>query len=249
MNRRLVLTVGGAAGGLLTAAFLQAGAAFADASGASSAATFPEVPGSDAFTLDSYTFDPYTLVDGVVTQGWHHVDPLFQMSPFFEMGGGTLDGAGLATQHFDIYSTGTDPSLLGNVDSNVDVANLFGMTNTEFAVSSVDAAHGVKDSALPATGSVYDVFNMGHDFFNVYTDVPGATSSASPTITDTLVTPLGDLNLSDLFQGFDATAALDPGDAFAAATSGAADAGAAAADAGTAGSAAADGLLGLLGGF
>jgi hypothetical protein len=37
---------------------------------------------------------------------------------------------------------------------------------------------------------------------------------AAGTVTDTLVTPFGNLDLSDLFGGIDGTALLNPGDAF-----------------------------------
>ena len=64
---------------------------------------------------------------------------------------------------------------------------------------------------LPSVGSVYDVFNLGNGIENVYTAIPGA-SGAADTVSDTLVTPWGDLNLDSLFGGIDAASALDPGD-------------------------------------
>lgn len=60
---------------------------------------------------------------------------------------------------------------------------------------------------------MYDVFNIGDGIENVYTAIPGVDGAAE-TITDTLVTPLGNLDLDSLFGGFDAAAPLDPGDAF-----------------------------------
>ena len=60
-------------------------------------------------------------------------------------------------------------------------------------------------------GSVYDVFNLGNGIENVYTAIPGVDGAAD-TVTDTLVTPWGDLNLGSLFAGIDAASALDPGD-------------------------------------
>jgi hypothetical protein len=64
-------------------------------------------------------------------------------------------------------------------------------------------------------GSVYDVFNLGNGIENVYTAIPG-TSGGADIVTDTMVTPWGDLNLDSLLGGIDAVSALDPGDAFAA---------------------------------
>lgn len=83
------------------------------------------------------------------------------------------------------------------------------LTNTEFTVSSATGT----SSELPPAGSVYDVFNLGDGIENVYTAIPGV-SGAADTVTDTLVTPWGDLNLDSLFGGIDAVAALNPGDAF-----------------------------------
>ena len=68
---------------------------------------------------------------------------------------------------------------------------------------------------LPSVGSVYDVFNLGNGIENVYSSIPDA-GGTSGTVTDTLVTPWGDLNLDSLFGGIDAVSALDPGDAFTA---------------------------------
>jgi len=85
------------------------------------------------------------------------------------------------------------------------------LTNTEFTVASVTGT----SADLPAVGSVYDAFNLGNGIENVYTAIPGV-SSAADTVTDTLVTPWGDLNLDSLFGGIDAASALDPGAAFTA---------------------------------
>jgi hypothetical protein len=85
------------------------------------------------------------------------------------------------------------------------------LTNTEFTVASVTGT----SSALPTVGSVYDVFNLGDGIENVYTAIPGV-GGAADTITDTLVTPLGTINLDSLFGAIDAVVPLDPGDAFTA---------------------------------
>ena len=51
MNRRLILAGLAATGGLVTTAFLQVAVAAADIS----------ATGADAFTIGSYTFDPFTV--------------------------------------------------------------------------------------------------------------------------------------------------------------------------------------------
>ena len=106
-----------------------------------------------------------------------------------------------------------------------------GLTNTEFTVTDVTPAADASATAdLPAVGSVYDAFNVGDGIENVYTAIPGAAGAAD-TVSDTLVTPWGDLNLDSLVAGIDAASALDPGAAFDAATSAATEAATSAASA------------------
>jgi hypothetical protein len=164
--------------------------------------------GANAFTIDGTIFDP---INGGATDGFDPVSPLFGAAPLLELGGGTLnvDGVtlGLAQQGFDI-DDGTG-STVGSINTEEDVTNLLGLTNTEFTVTSVTGT----SADLPTVGSVYDAFNFGDGIENVYTAIPGVDGAAD-TVTDTLVTPLGNIDLSSLFGGFDAIAALDPGDAF-----------------------------------
>jgi hypothetical protein len=82
-------------------------------------------------------------------------------------------------------------------------------TNTEFTVtgatSLADASGAATD--LPTVGSVYDVLNLG-GLENIYTAIPGVDGAAD-TITDTLVTPFGNVDLSSLVAGIDAVVAPD----------------------------------------
>ncbi len=52
-------------------------------------------------------------------------------------------------------------------------------------------------------GSIYDAFNFGNGYENVYTAIPGV-DGANDTVTDTLVTPFGNINLDSLFGSIDA---------------------------------------------
>jgi len=220
MGSRISLSIGTTAGGLMMAALLSAGAALAntgDASG-TAASVFPEVPGSDAFTIGGYIFDPFTTNgNGAEVEGFEPVTQLFSFPPFAEIGGGSVSllgsGIPLATQAFDVYSAAADSKLLGIVASNEDVANILGMTNTELVVSNVAAAGGVTDGALPTVGTVYDVFNLGKGFENVYVAVP-ASNGDTGSVQDVLMTPFGQINLSSLFGDFNATQPIDPGAAF-----------------------------------
>jgi hypothetical protein len=205
MHNRLILAGLAATGGLLTTAFLQAAVAVADVD--------VSATGADAFTIGSYTFDP--LVDPIGSpgvEGWDLVAPLEGASPLLTLGGGTILGFyPLATQNLEVYSpSGAD---LGSVDTNENVASLFGLTNTEFTIAGDTAAAGGSDSALPTVGSVYDSFNLGNGYENVYTDTVSSTGGPD-TVSDTLITPNGDYNLDSLFGGIDAAAPMQPGDAF-----------------------------------
>jgi hypothetical protein len=203
MNRRLMLAGLAATGGLVTAAFLQAAVAVADVS----------ATGADAFTIGDFTFDPFTVgAGGADVEGFAPVDPLSGAAPLLTLGGGTALGIPLAPQHFEVFdpTSGTD---LGSIDTNETVASLLGLTNAEFTVTSDTAAAGGSNSALPTVGSVYDEFNLGNGYENIYTDIPGA-AGANDTVTDTLVTPFGNVNLDSLFANVDAAAPLSPGDAF-----------------------------------
>jgi hypothetical protein len=122
----------------------------------------------------------------------------------------------LAIQDFNVYDgTGATATEVGNISTYEDVTNLLGLTNTEFTVETVTAASGADPTDLPSVGSVYDVFNLGNGIENVYTAIPGVNGAAD-TVSDTMVTPWGDLNLDSLFGGIDAASALDPGAAFTA---------------------------------
>jgi hypothetical protein len=193
MHRRVYLAGLAATGGLLTTAFLQVAVAAADVA----------ADGADAFTIGSYTFDPFTST-GV--EGYFPVPLLTASPPLLDLGGGTALGLPLATQNFEIYDPSTQADL-GSIQGNETIASLFGLTSTEFTVASVDPSAGGTDASLPTVGSVYDVFNLGNGYENVYTAVPDGT------VTDTLVTPTGDVNLDSLFT-FNAADPLNPGDAF-----------------------------------
>jgi hypothetical protein len=204
MNRYSPLTAAATAGGgLLAAAFLQTAVAVA-------------APGDDAFTIGGTTFDPMTSTGA---EGFDLVPALNTSPPLLTLGGGLLSLFGgpltaLAPQTFDVYSgTGSSATDLGSIDTGESVANLLGLPNTEFTVLDSTPLTGVEASQLPATGTVYDVLNLGNGTYNVYTATPDVGSTGG-TVTDTLVTPSGDVNLDSLFGGINAANPLQPGDAF-----------------------------------
>jgi hypothetical protein len=204
MHNRLFLAGLAATGGLLTTAFLQTAVAVADTAAAAAA-------GADAFTIGGYTFDPQLAAGG---EGFDPVAQLTTSPPLLELGGGTALGTPLAAQDFNVYdpTTGTE---LGSIQGNETVTSLFGLTNAEFTVASDTPADGAT-AALPTEGSVYDVFNLGNGYENVYVATPDVTVdgvTTPGTVTDTFVTPSGNTDLSSLFD-FNAANPLNPGDAF-----------------------------------
>ena len=177
--------------------------------------------GADAFSIGDTTFDPITAeATGAEVEGFDPVDQTIGAPPLLNVGGGTaLLGPGLtplAPQDFNVFDgTGASATEVGSITGNETVTNLLGLTATEFTVASVTPDADATASDLPTVGSVFDALNLGGGIENVYTAIPGVDGAAD-TITDTLVTPLGNLNLDSLFGGIDAAAPLDPGDAFTA---------------------------------
>ena len=166
---------------------------------------------SDAFSIGGLTLDPTLAAGG---EGFDSVAPLATAAPFLEIGGSSLGdpangGDDLATQSFDVYSgSGSAATEIGSINTGVDVTNLFGLTNTQLIVTDVTPADGVT-SGLPTVGSIYDATNLGNGYENVYTAVPGADG----TVSDTLVTPYGNINLDSLFGTVNYANPLDPADA------------------------------------
>jgi len=163
--------------------------------------------GPDAFSIGGFTFDPGA-------DGFTPIPLLTASPPLLDNGGGDLFGGFVDNQSLDVYSgTGSGATDIGTISAGENVTDLLGFTNTELVVQSATAASGADASSLPTVGSVYDAFNLGNGYENVYTAIPG-TAGGADTVTDTLVTPLGNVNLDSLFGSIDAIAPLQPGDAF-----------------------------------
>lgn len=111
----------------------------------------------------------------------------------FHLGGGELTASditnALYNSDIDLAAAGVDPG---------DVANV------------LNEAADAYGADLPELGTVYSVTDFGGGFANVYEAIPNDDGTAAASITDYLVTPFGNIDLSSMF---DAIAALDPGDA------------------------------------
>ena len=130
-----------------------------------------------------------------------------------DLGGGTPTIFGitlsLASQDFNVYDGTATTDQIGSITTNDEVTNLLGLTNTEFTVTDATPLGDTPLADLPTEGTVYDVLNLG-GLENVYTAIPGVDGGAD-TITDTLVTPFGNVDLSSLFAGIGRRVSAGPG--------------------------------------
>jgi hypothetical protein len=162
-KRRIIRALGATAGGLLGAAFLPAGAAFAD----------------------DYNFDPVgqetvTGLYGEAIEGAQDSPPALP---------GTVQG----TQTFDYTDTTTGST--GTITG--DESTLPGSVNTDEAIL-VTSATGTDH---PPIGSVFDTYTFdGGGYQDIYSDLPSPTGDS---ISDTLVTPFGDVTIPTTFDAAD----------------------------------------------
>jgi hypothetical protein len=179
-SRRITLTSGVIAGGLLAAAFLPMAVAFAD--DASDAAVFDNLF-QDFFGFERDASQPATVysVSGE--------PPIFQSIH--------------ETEIFETGSAGTLPAGSFQADDEV-ITTAFGPASAELLVTGTG-----QDTSAPPVGSVYDVINIGGGFENVYSDIAPTTAGGADTLSDTLVTPFGDIPLATNLHAF-----LNPADAF-----------------------------------
>jgi hypothetical protein len=200
MNRRLSLAAIAATtgAGMLSAAFLQIAVATADDAG---------------FTVGGLSFeDPMAipgLFGGEPVPGYESIFPTFFNAPLLSIG--SDDALGIlntGTQQFTVEDSSN--TTLGTIETHVNDQNLLGINTAQFTVVSSDPASGLSDSqaaALPTDGTVYSITNLGSGFANVYEAIPNADGTAASSITDTLVTPFGDVNVPTTY---DAIAPLNP---------------------------------------
>jgi hypothetical protein len=185
-TRRIVTTVGIAAGGALAATFLSTAVAAAG-------------PGDDP----DFVADPF----GLTPTGNADLDAFAGVPPFFETGSGTqtfdFSSDDIAPFLQDILNlpTGDDAITADDVTLNVtDSENIFGQTSQGITLPE-DVTLG--DTTLDQN-SVFDVENFGGGFGNVYADVLGVGTGDNPqTVVDYLVTPFGNFDVSSFVQPFD----------------------------------------------
>jgi hypothetical protein len=160
----------------------------------------PSATGVDAFTLGSFTFDPYTAPLLTPEEGWATFPaPVFPGPPVFNISGGNLDGNALAPQDFEVFnSSGAEVGTVGTAGTIVQVLD---QNSYEFTVTSSTPVSGGTAADLPAVGTVYDIFTGdfagtagGYVYHNVYEATP------SGTVADYLLLPSGQYSLASTIQ-------------------------------------------------
>ena len=203
-TRRITLGLSAVGGGLLAAAFLPLAVANADTT---------DITGPTPIT-DVFGFSPDSPETVLTVSG---LPPLYQQ----------VEGY----QTFDYVTPSGDDETL-----NADVSTLTtpGFENTEYLVTgdAGEASKALESAAFPTDGfptegSVYDIANFGDGFSNDYSDVveaptraadgttdllTGTGTAATGTITDTFVTPFGNVDLTPLVDGF--STFVNPADNF-----------------------------------
>ncbi len=103
-------------------------------------------------------------------------------------------------ESFTTDPTGTLPAGSFQVDNEV-ITTPFGPASSELLVTSSDGG--------PPVGSVYDVIDIGHGYENVYSDIAPTTPGGTDTLSDTLVTPFGNIPIKTGLHAY-----LDPAHAY-----------------------------------
>lgn len=204
-RRRITLTLGAAAAGLLGAWLAPAAAAFADSFDVDPASTDPVDP--------AYTVTPIDGVEGETVTGFKN---MLAAPP-------AQNGAVQGYQHFDIMQGGKDLGTVYGYESTSPYLgpNLPGGINAEPGLSQVGTASQVLyvDSDVPGgssgvlpNGSVIATWPLdGTAYENVYSAIPSPTSGDPATVTDYLVntTTNQTINLSGLVNDLGITDAAN----------------------------------------
>jgi hypothetical protein len=143
----------------------------------------------DAAKVETISDSPITLPSGMT------FDPTTELNFTGINGLPPVDVGVQGGQDFNFADGGNTGSFTADVTNSLDEFN--DSTETILVTSTSDAA------ALPQ-GSEFEIVNLGNGFESVYTDIVSATAGQD-TITETLVTPLGDISLT---PSFDAAAGL-----------------------------------------
>jgi len=153
---------------------------------------------TDAFTINQITFYPET---SSLTEGYNDMAQTLGAAPLIAAFGGSAEGISLAPQDFFYYTgTGASAQEEGELSTSMTALDILWFSNASFTVT---GCASVLCTDAPANGTVFDVFNLGAGFENVYEGTPDGT------VTDTLWTALGPL-ISFTIPSLDAAVDLSP---------------------------------------
>jgi hypothetical protein len=210
-TRQITLTVGAAAGGMLTAAFLQtavaAAAVGADGGAAANSDATTDAgltPASNTDVTPAAETDPASDPFGLTPSGDPDLTGGTGVPPFFDVSYGTqtfdFDSNDIAPYLQDILGLPTgDDAVTGSATLDVTNTDLLGITNQGFTLPE-DVTLG--DQTLDA-GSTLNFTDFGFGFENVYADLDGLGEGDSGQVVDYLVTPFGNFDVSSLVDPFD----------------------------------------------
>jgi hypothetical protein len=142
----------------------------------------------DAAQVETVSDSPIALPNGMT------FDPTTELNFTGINGLPPVDVGVQGGQDFDVTDGSSSGTFTADVTNTLDLFN--DSTETILVSSSTDAA-------LPQ-GSEFELVDLGNGFESVYSDIASATAGQD-VITDTLVTPLGDISIS---PSFDAAAGL-----------------------------------------
>lgn len=189
-TRRITFAIGAAAGGALAAALFPTAAATADTG--SAADVFGFTLPSDADFVGEAGLPPFLQESATTFED----NGLF---PFLENTGFEFDSADVADGVFADVDFG-DGVETDDVAADVTNYSAFGIESQTISLN--DAITDSDGDTVFGDGSVFNVTDLGLGFGNVYTDITAGNGTDS--VHDTLVTPLGNVDLTSLFGDFDA---------------------------------------------
>ncbi len=183
-TQRLTMTLGATAGGMLAAAFLPMAIAHADDDGS--------------------TYFGFTLPDDDAFTGTTGFPPLFEYASADDV---SL-GYDAADDHSGVLSTADFSTDGGSGTIDADVDNLYvtalGASSQTITLNeglTTDGAGAEGGDTVAGEGSVFNATDFGLGFGNIYTDAVGAGDGGSNEISDVLVTPFGNIDISGLVGG------------------------------------------------
>lgn len=151
--------------------------------------------------------DPSASIDAT-TQALSFFNPLFQEFFGFEPGKSqptVTDIAAIPPLYQSVHQTVSFNTAAGSFQADDNV--LAHMSSPGFAELAVTSS----DGSAPPVGSVYEINNIGNGFENVYSDVAPATPGGPDTLSDSVVTPFGNIPIMiDFHAYFDSTYSFFP---------------------------------------